>query len=78
MSDWFNWTNFWYMMGIMVAGGATFVGMKYKKLVKEMKDVFNALQEAYADDGKLDNEERKKIMKEVLDVMGALVKIAWK
>ena len=78
MSDWFNWTNFWYMMGIMVAGGAMFVGMKYKKLVKEMKDVFNALQEAYADDGKLDNEERKKIMKEVLDVMGALLKIAWK
>ena len=78
MSDWFNWTNFWYMMGIMVAGGATFVGMKYKKLVKEMKDVFNALQEAYADDGKLDNEELKKIMKEVLDVMGALLKIAWK
>ena len=78
MSDWFNWTNFWYMMGIMVAGGATFVGMKYKKLFKEMKDVFNALQEAYADDGKLDNEERKKIMKEVLDVMGALLKIAWK
>ena len=78
MSDWFNWTNFWYMMGIMVAGGATFVGMKYKKMVAEMKDVFKALQEAYADDGKLDNEERKKIMKEVLDVMGALLKIAWK
>ena len=61
MSDWFNWTNFWYLMGIMVAGGATFVGMKYKKLVKEMKDVFSSLQEAYADDGKLDNEERKKL-----------------
>ncbi len=78
MSDWFNWTNFWYLMGIMVAGGATFVGMKYKKKIAEMKDVFKALQEAYADDGKLDNEERKKIMKEVLDVMGALLKIAWK
>jgi|TARA_R110001592_G_scaffold105134_3_gene295685 phage tail tape-measure protein len=78
MSDWFNWTNLWYLMGIMVAGGATFVGMKYKKMIAEMKDVFKALQEAYADDGKLDNEERKKIMKEVLDVMGALLKIAWK
>ena len=77
MSDWFNWTNFWYLMGIMIAGGATFVGMKYKKMIAEMKDVFKALQEAYADDGKLDNEERKKIMKEVLDVMGALLKIAW-
>ena len=77
MGDWFNWTNFWYLMGLMLAGGATFVGLKYKKLVDEMKDVFNVLQESYAD-GKLDNDERKKIMKEVLDVMGALLKIAWK
>ena len=49
MSDWFNWTNFWYLMGLMLAGGATFVGLKYKKLVDEMKDVFKVLQEAYAD-----------------------------
>ena len=77
MGDWFNWTNFWYLMGLMIAGGATFVGLKYKKLVDEMKDVFKVLQESYAD-GKLDNDERKKIMKEVLDVMGALLKIAWK
>ena len=77
MGDWFNWTNFWYLMGLMLAGGATFVGLKYKKLVDEMKDVFKVLQEAYAD-GKLDNDERKKIKKEVLDVMGALLKIAWK
>ena len=77
MGDWFNWTNFWYLMGLMLAGGPTFVGLKYKKLVDEMKDVFKVLQESYAD-GKLDNDERKKIMKEVLDVMGALLKIAWK
>ena len=78
MIEWFNWTNFWYLMGLVVAGGATFVGLKYKKLVDELKEVFKALQEAYDDDGKLDDEERKKIMKEVLDVMGALLKIVWK
>ena len=77
MSDWFNWTNFFYLAGIMVAGGATFIGLKYKKLVDEIKEVFKVLQEAY-EDGKLDNDERKKIMKEVLDVLGALMKIAWK
>ena len=77
MSDWFNWTNFFYLAGIMIAGGATFVGLKYKKLVNEIKEVFKVLQESY-EDGKLDNDERKKIMKEVLDVLGALVKIAWK
>ena len=77
MSDWFNWTNFFYLTGIMIAGGATFIGLKYKKLVDEIKEVFKVLQEAY-EDGKLDNDERKKIMKEVLDVLGALMKIAWK
>ena len=78
MSDWFSWTNFFYLAGLILAGGATFVGLRYKKVVDEMKEVFKALQEAYADDGKLDNEERKKIMKEILDVLGALLKIAWK
>ena len=78
MSDWFNWTNFFYLAGLIVAGGATFVGMKYKKLVDEMKEVFKVLQEAYEDDGKLDSEERKAVMKEILDVFSALLKIAWK
>ena len=78
MLDWFNWTNFFYLMRLVVAGGATMVGLKYKKLVDELKEVFKALQEAYEDDGKLDSEERKQIMKEILDVMGALLKIAWK
>ena len=78
MSDWFNWTNFWYLAGLILAGGATFVGLKYKKLVDEMKEVFKVLQEAYEDDGKLDSEERKAVMKEILDVFSALLKIAWK
>jgi hypothetical protein len=52
--------------------------MKYKKLVDEIKEVFKVLQEAYADDNKLDAEERKAIMKEILDVLSALLKIAWK
>ena len=51
MLDWFNWTNFFYLMGLVVAGGATMVGLKYKKLVDELKEVFKALQEAYEDDG---------------------------
>ena len=78
MSDWFNWTNFFYLVGLILAGGATFVGLRYKKLVDEIKEVFKVLQEAYADDGKLDSEERKAVMKEILDVLGALLKIAWK
>ena len=77
MSDWFNWTNFFYLAGLILAGGATFVGLRYKKLVDEIKEVFTVLQEAY-EYGKLDKDEQKKIMKEILDVFSALLKIAWK
>ncbi len=77
MFDWFSWTNGFYLAGLILAGGATFVGLRYKKLIDEIKEVFKALQDAY-EDGELDNDERKKIMKEVLDVLGALLKIAWK
>jgi len=77
MTDWFNWTNFFYLLGLILAGGATFVGLKYKKLIDEIKEVFDALQEAY-EDGKLSKAEQKAVMKEILDVFSALLKIAWK
>ena len=77
MTDWFNWTNFFYLLGLVLAGGATFVGLKYKKLIEELKEVFKVLQDAY-EDGRLDKDEQKQIMKEVLDVFSALLKIAWK
>lgn len=77
MSDWFNWSNFFYLLGLIAAGGMTFVGLKYKKLVEEIKEVFKVMQDAY-EDGKLSKAEQKAIMKEVLDVFSALLKIAWK
>jgi hypothetical protein len=46
-------------------------------VVDAMKEVRTVLQEAY-EDGKLDKDEQKKIMKEILDVFSALLKIAWK
>lgn len=77
MTDWFNWTNFFYLLGLILAGGATFVGLKYKKLIEELKEVFKVLQDAY-EDGRLDKDEQKAVMKEILDVFSALLKIAWK
>lgn len=77
MSEWFTWSNGFYLAGLIVAGGATFVGLKYKKLVNELKEVFKALQEGY-EDGKLTKKEKERVMKEVLDVLSALIKIAWR
>jgi hypothetical protein len=77
MSDWITWGNAWYLAGLILAGGATFVGVKYKKLVTELKEVFIALQEGY-EDNSLTKKEKERIMKEILDVLGALLKIAWR
>tara|TARA_R100001244_G_scaffold129954_1_gene101774 strand:+ start:687 stop:920 length:234 start_codon:yes stop_codon:yes gene_type:complete len=77
MSDWFTWSSGFYLAGLVLAGGVTFVGLKYKKLVDELKEVFKALEDGYKD-GSLSKKEKEKIMKEVLDVLGALLKIVWK
>ena len=77
MSAWFNWENLFYLIGIIIAGGATFVGYKYKQVVNELREVFKELEKAY-EDGKLSDDERKKIMKECLDVAKAVMKVFWK
>ena len=39
MSDWFSWSNIFYLIGLILAGGLTMVASKYKTIVKEMKEV---------------------------------------
>jgi len=50
---------------------------KYKAMMKEIGDVSKTLEEAYAD-GKLSAKEKKKIMKEVLDVLKSVINLKWK
>ena len=50
---------------------------KYKAMMKEIGDVAKTLEESYAD-GKLTAKEKKKIMKEVLDVLKSVINLKWK
>ena len=77
MFDFFNWTNLFYLMGLILAGVATLMASKYKALMSEVGDVAKALEEAYADK-KLTAKEKKKIMKEVLDVLKSVINLKWK
>ena len=77
MMDWFNWTNLFYLLGLIIAGLAVIMASKYKMLMKEVGDVAKALEDAYADK-KLSNKEKKKIMKEVLDVLKSVINLKWK
>ena len=77
MSEWLSWTNAAYKAAIIVGGGITFAAAKYKKVLKEIQEALNEYHEA-AKDGKITADEREKIMKEVLDIASAGIKIFWK
>ena len=76
-SDYFSWTNLFYLVGLILAGIATLMASKYKAMMKEIGDVARVLEEAYADK-KVTNAEKKKIMKEVLDVLKSVINLKWK
>ena len=77
LSDYFSWTNLFYLIGLILAGIATMMATKYKAMMKEIGDVARVLEEAYADK-KVTNSEKKKIMKEVLDVLKSVINLRWK
>ena len=77
MSDWFSWSNLFYLIGIMLAGGISLVASKYTTIVKEMKEVAKVLEEAY-EDGELSKKEKEAVMKEVLDVVKSVINLKWK
>ena len=53
------------------------ISNKLTEFGKHRLIVFKELEKAY-EDGKLSDEERKKIMKECLDVAKAVMKVFWK
>ena len=77
LSDYFSWTNLFYLIGLIIAGLATIMATKYKALMKEIGDVARTLEEANADK-KITSAEKKKIMKEVLDVLKSVINLKWK
>ena len=77
MLDFFNWTNFFYLMGLILAGVATLMATKYRATMKEIGDVAKVLEESYADK-KVTSVEKKRIMKEILDVLKSVINLKWK
>ena len=69
MLEFLSWYNFFYLVGILLGGYLTIVASKYKRIVKEVQDVSNALEKAY-EDGKLTKKE-----KEILNNYNKLFKI---
>tara|TARA_R100000995_G_scaffold80062_1_gene51553 strand:- start:1055 stop:1306 length:252 start_codon:yes stop_codon:yes gene_type:complete len=76
LTDYFTWSTFFYLVGIVLAGSLTLVSTRYRKIMKELTDVVKTLEKAN-EDKKITNAEKKLIMKEVLDVVKAIIGLRW-
>ena len=77
ISEWVSWSNFFYMIGLVVAGYATSVTVKNRNIVVQIGEMVKALEDGYKDK-KLDKAEKDRIMKEALDVAKAVIQSKWK
>jgi gas vesicle protein len=62
------------ILGAVVAllgAASTFVAVRHKKVISEIKDLASTVQKA-VEDKKITKEEQKKIMQEVIDVAHAI------
>ncbi len=77
LADWFTWDTLLYLVIVILGGFLTIVAAKHRAVIREMRELAEAVRAGYADN-KLTDAERKHIMKEALDVIGALIKVAWR
>ena len=77
IADWFTLDTFLYLVIIVLGGLFTLVTLKYRTVVTELKELLQTIRKAYADKH-LTDAERKSILKEALDVVRALIMLAWK
>ena len=76
-SEWVSLSNFFYLVGLIVAGYATAVTAKNRQIMFEIGELVNVLEDSYRDK-KIDKAEKDKIMKEALDVAKAVIQSKWK
>ena len=76
-SEWVSVSNFFYLIGLIVAGYATVVTAKNKNIVIEVGELVKCLEEGYKD-GSLSKKEKDEVMKEALDVAKAVIQSKWK
>tara|TARA_R100000152_G_C6732387_1_gene156902 strand:- start:767 stop:1018 length:252 start_codon:yes stop_codon:yes gene_type:complete len=77
ISEWVSWSNFFYIIGLVIAGYATSVTVKNRQIVVEIGELVKALEDGMRDK-KLTKAEKDKVMKEALDVAKAVIQSKWK
>jgi hypothetical protein len=77
ISEWVSWSNFFYIIGLAIAGYATSVTVKNRNIVVQIGELVKALEDGMRDK-KLTKSEKDKVMKEALDVAKAVIQSKWK
>jgi len=75
--EWLSLSNAAYMLVIIMGAAGTLVAVKYKPLVKELKEVAQKYHDAKKD-GKISKQEQQQLAKECMDVVVAIGKLVWK
>ena len=76
-SDYMSWSNFFYLVGIILAGYATSVTAKNRAIFIEIQELVETLERVNKDK-KVTAAEKKEVMKEALDVAKAIIASKWK
>ena len=71
-SDYMSWSNFFYLVGIILAGYATAVTAKNRAIFIEIQELVETLERVNKDK-KVTSEEKKAVMKEALDIAYAVI-----
>ena len=75
--EWLNLENAAYMMVIILGALGIMAAVRYRPLIKEVKEVAQKYHEAKKD-GTISDSEKQAIAKESMDVIVAIGKLIWR
>tara|TARA_R100000900_G_scaffold142789_1_gene124894 strand:+ start:148 stop:381 length:234 start_codon:yes stop_codon:yes gene_type:complete len=75
--EWLSLSNAAYMLVIILGAVMSLVAVRYKPLVKEVKEVAQKYHDAKKD-SKITAKEQQEIAKECMDVVVQIGKLVWK
>ena len=74
--EWLSWSNGAYLLAIVVGSYITYSAQKYKNVLKEIQEALETYHQAMKD-GKLTDAEKDKVVKEILDIAQAGIRLFW-
>lgn len=71
-SDYMSWSNFFYLVGIILAGYAAAITSANRNIFIQIQELIACLERVNKDK-KVTAEEKKEVMKEALDIAQAVI-----